>query len=679
MESREIHGGNVMRINNNIAALNTYRQLTSNTDNTSKSLEKLSSGLRINKAGDDAAGLAISEKMRAQITGLDQASRNAQDGISLIQTAEGSLGETQNILKRMRQLALQSSTDTNASLDRTALQKELNQLTTEINRIGNTTEFNTKKLLNGGGITSDLKISQSVQGAGKAYVDGAVLTTTPAAFTKTGVNIKGVAADWSIDLTGSGITGGSSAEADLKSYGTFTFGDVTVTLVNKNLENTANSGGTSAVAAGATKNSVTVYIDNTSNSTADVANITSGQIADAIVKGLNASFLAEGSKYSGFKAAVSGGNTGIVNIKADGPAGTDPINTGSQFNDTKASSTMTGITTLSTQTILNNKGIDAVRGQQVITFDKAIEIKDLSIDFKVTSSAGSALGSAITLKSGKDFDVTSNVTEQLQQIAKALNGDDTFTQNYIASVDGNKLSFSLKADSILDETKLLAATVESKTAQTAVKGESSISIDKVMDVGGRYILDGQSIEVVSDANDTRISAGKAILYADSKEAVADRLETAIKVNDALSVKYTAQKVGDTVRLTQNTDYEGMTLPTATTNTNKDDSFMANLQIGANYNQSMTVKLDDMRSAALGIVGNKASGTTVASDGAKASFTMTKVVTDGTSNTATEYALDISDFSKASAAVSVLDDALAKVSDQRSQLGAFQKRLKHKVT
>ncbi len=138
-----------MIINHNIAALNTYNRLSANNNQTSKSLEKLSSGLRINRAGDDAAGLAISEKMRGQIRGLDQASRNAQDAISLINTAEGSLSETHSILQRMRELSVQASNDTNTTTDRNEIQKEINQLTSEINRIGNTTEFNTQKLLNG--------------------------------------------------------------------------------------------------------------------------------------------------------------------------------------------------------------------------------------------------------------------------------------------------------------------------------------------------------------------------------------------------------------------------------------------------------------------------------------------------------------------------------------------------
>jgi flagellin len=138
-----------MRINHNIAALNTHRQLANNTVGASKSLEKLSSGFRINRAGDDAAGLAISEKMRSQIRGLDMAVKNSQDSISLIQTAEGAMNEVHSILQRMRELSVQAVNDTNTESDRQELQKEINQLTSEINRVGNTTEFNEKKLLNG--------------------------------------------------------------------------------------------------------------------------------------------------------------------------------------------------------------------------------------------------------------------------------------------------------------------------------------------------------------------------------------------------------------------------------------------------------------------------------------------------------------------------------------------------
>lgn len=140
-----------MRINTNVSALNTYSRLTAANTSKSNSLSKLSSGLRINKAGDDAAGLAISEKMKGQIGGLSQAKSNAQDGISLIQTAEGALNETHSILGRMRDLAVQSSNGTLSDDDRSAINKEYTALSDEIDRIRDTTEFNTKSLLTGEG------------------------------------------------------------------------------------------------------------------------------------------------------------------------------------------------------------------------------------------------------------------------------------------------------------------------------------------------------------------------------------------------------------------------------------------------------------------------------------------------------------------------------------------------
>jgi flagellin len=138
-----------MIIQHNMAAANTNRQLGITTGNIAKSTEKLSSGFKINRAGDNAAGLTISEKMRAQIRGLEQASANAQDGISLIQTAEGALNETQSILQRMRELAVQASNDTNVSVDREAIQKELTALTAEVDRIAESTQFNKMNLLDG--------------------------------------------------------------------------------------------------------------------------------------------------------------------------------------------------------------------------------------------------------------------------------------------------------------------------------------------------------------------------------------------------------------------------------------------------------------------------------------------------------------------------------------------------
>ncbi|ALV22053.1 flagellin N-terminal helical domain-containing protein [Carnobacterium antarcticum] len=154
-----------MRINTNTAAANTYSRLNSANASKANSLAKLSSGLRINKAGDDAAGLSISEKMKNQISGLTQATRNAQDGISLIQTAEGALNETHSILNRMRDLSVQASNDTNSVDDRSAIDAEMEQLSTEIDRISSDTKFNGISLLSG---KRDLNIQIGANSSDKA-------------------------------------------------------------------------------------------------------------------------------------------------------------------------------------------------------------------------------------------------------------------------------------------------------------------------------------------------------------------------------------------------------------------------------------------------------------------------------------------------------------------------------
>ena len=223
-----------MRIQHNIAALNTHRNLTANQSQSSKNIEKLSSGFKINRAGDDAAGLAISEKMRGQIRGLDMASKNAQDGISLIQTAEGALNETHSILQRMRELAVQSSNDTNTTGDRAEIQKEVTQLISEIDRIAGNTEFNTKSLLDG-----------SLSATGLTFHIGAnsgqnmTLTIAKMDSTATGLNVS------SVDL--STQTGADDAITSIQSAIDTVSAERSKLGANQNrLEHTINNLGTSS-------------------------------------------------------------------------------------------------------------------------------------------------------------------------------------------------------------------------------------------------------------------------------------------------------------------------------------------------------------------------------------------------------------------------------------------------
>lgn len=232
-----------MRINNNIMALNTHRQLGINNTNTQKSLEKLSSGYRINRAGDDAAGLAISEKMRGQIRGLTMASKNAQDGISFIQAAEGALTETHAILQRMRELATQSANDTNVKIDRSEIQKEVDQLSSEITRISNNTEFNTQKLLNGGikntkfhiGANKGQNIDLSIN-AMDAYSLGIARDGIEASIADGATSISDVKLG---DPVGAGVVGGANIAVSATTVaavdpakGTVTLKGVTVTTEN---------------------------------------------------------------------------------------------------------------------------------------------------------------------------------------------------------------------------------------------------------------------------------------------------------------------------------------------------------------------------------------------------------------------------------------------------------------
>jgi flagellin len=238
-----------LRINQNITALNAHRNLVATDSALSKSLERLSSGLRINRAADDAAGLAISEKMRGQIKGLAQAIRNAQDAISLIQTAEGALNETHSILQRMRQLAVQAANDTLTPDDREQIQKEINQLIEELDRIGNTTEFNTKKLLNGQAgyaVTAQNGVAsgEAVTVNGVAYnadstiatedLDALVTRMTPGTNTKAGVYTVVITQN----ATKAQIGGVAATDATVDSGGTIVLNGVAINVVSgENLDN----------------------------------------------------------------------------------------------------------------------------------------------------------------------------------------------------------------------------------------------------------------------------------------------------------------------------------------------------------------------------------------------------------------------------------------------------------
>lgn len=197
----KVQGGTTMVVRNNIQAMNANRMLNITTQAQSKSSEKLSSGYRINRAADDAAGLAISEKMRRQIKGLTQASRNAQDGISCVQTAEGALSEVHDMLQRMNTLAVQASNDTMTSTDRGYLDQEVQSLISEINRIASTTTFNEQNLLSGNFTGKNLQVGAE---------QGQVIGISIAAMNASSIGISGVS------ISGSSSANAQSAIASIK-------------------------------------------------------------------------------------------------------------------------------------------------------------------------------------------------------------------------------------------------------------------------------------------------------------------------------------------------------------------------------------------------------------------------------------------------------------------------------
>jgi flagellin len=333
-----------MIINHNLGAANALRNMSINSNSASKSMQKLSSGLRINTAGDDAAGLAISEKMRGQIRGLDQASSNAQDGISLMQTAEGALSETTSILQRMRELAVQGSNDTLNTNDRGQIQKEMDQLTSEIDRIGNTTEFNTKKLLNGGA-----NVSGTVTGANKAsvaIVGGTGDTTVGTTVKFTGATLATAAALSTSSRTGTTLGAASTVTINGTSF-SFAAGET-----NQNVLDTINKAGI-GVTASLTGTDFTFTADSVGSAskiefagaTGDFASLVTSPATTATSNGTDATitFAATGAGATQYSA---NGNT--ITIE-DGAAKGLELNVASTFTGGVADATVDTNGTLSLQ------------------------------------------------------------------------------------------------------------------------------------------------------------------------------------------------------------------------------------------------------------------------------------------------------------------------------------------
>lgn len=391
-----------MRINNNIMAMNTYRQLGIGNSSAAKSMEKLSSGYRINRAGDDAAGLSISEKMRGQIRGLKMASKNAQDGISLIQTAEGALNETHAILQRMRELAVQSANDTNVDIDRDAIQGEIDQLAAEITRIAQNTNFNEQNLLDGTfvdkifhiGANADQSLAISIGNMDAATLQ--VLNTT---------NFTGTAAAAETDPNNLAESVDASAYVGPNGTVTFTLGDDFAVSTNDVTTYELSAAGITDVDAVPDNNGATPTISNANFVAADT--ITVEYAHDGTDESLTVTGTA-GVTYT----AVAGGSAGVFDVTGDDGSSftitlaSDAGNDGDDWTFTVEEVVTPGVTTYSgsVEVVNANGSIETLTlnnfdpTSAVLTTASGLEV-DLA-DALTTAAAGQSFSVDITGMTG---------------------------------------------------------------------------------------------------------------------------------------------------------------------------------------------------------------------------------------------------------------------------------------
>ncbi|MGF7184418.1 flagellin [Desulfitispora alkaliphila] len=765
-------------------------------------MEKLSSGFRINRAGDDAAGLSISEKMRGQIRGLNQASRNAQDGISLIQTAEGALSETHSILQRMRELAVQSANDTNVDVDREEIQKEMNQLSSEINRIGNTTEFNTQKLLTGDiAITGDGRVVAS----GASYDTGLSGLEVEANSTlKTG--------NYEVDITSSSVNQVASGQSNTlpPSANTDVIGaDVQLSEGSYQVEITNNTA---------------KALDGAATGDTNLLNSTGGNEAISIQSN---SGLANGAHSIEIEKATSKSHTpvsadGISNIdSSSAEAGAFVIETATVFDASKltgATSTdaimESGSEALSNFNIaadstmkdgagawtINIVGDNQTTADEVeLTFElqldgvaqetvtatftntsgaRTIQLGDISFDVDQQAVYGSATdptasdtdanssfhGDAITFGDNTIQDQISVTYEgdtantQTDTINQGDDGTKTFT---FGAGDGGTLELDYTGANFVGDRAHTTFVQEETTYSIQLKEGSTEVGDAVIlsaadiadsanvtnialgDAGSGLFVDLNSSELATmsvgtdtinftveeatrniaqlknaDGTDLATPAGMFTLTNDSGTTVVDlgegvsfsyegdnlgtdggshffSVKGGVEIFEATLTQVGEGQIGSAEQFDKGDTITfgttGLSIETDNSVTNGAqasleiiDSTVDNslsMQVGANQGQSFGVDISDMRAAALGISGTTAEAVAdgIGEKAAGAQFVSTKNVTDGTDSTQAEYALDVSSHENASAAVEVINQAIEKVSAERSKLGAFQNRLEHTIS
>ena len=575
-----------MVVQHNMQAANANRMLNVTTGQQAKSTEKLSSGYRINRAADDAAGLTISEKMRKQIRGLDRASTNAEDGVSAVQTAEGALTEVHSMLQRMNELATQSANGTNSTTDRQAIQDEIDQLTTEIDRVSETTKFNETYLLKGDtdGATSAKNVNAHDAGlAGKLVANGDGTSTFKLD--------KALADGDNVTIAGKKYTiGSTTASTDgfekLDTLGAkkVSVGD-SVTDANGNKKTLVDKFSNTGTAANIYEDGDRIKIDGkeyTIATTTDLSKTTGAELSSADAQQMVSEALANGKEASFTSKATA-------------------------------------------------KGIYAANATMDVKIVSALDTNEVSslgiaTTAKVSDLKGTALaaGDVVSL-SGKAITATAEAPANMstvKDIVKSLQKNDAI------QIGGKTITIS-------DKTSLADDKYTVNDALSLLNDKDTVNFDNVTSAEGKAALTVSGLKASTDytAVDTKVAAsGDNVISAkDAYSMMAEELQKASSIGADVAAEVKSDNSGN------------FTIKQGTVDVKEALSF--NLHVGADADSTnkITVDIDSMSSAGLGIKGIKAD----------------------TEQDAT-YAID------------AIADAISQVSSQRSALGAIQNRLEHTI-
>ena len=641
-----------MIIQHNMQAMNANRMLGNVVTSQSKSTEKLSSGYRINRAGDDAAGLAISEKMRGQIRGLSQASTNAQDGISLIQTAEGALTETHSILQRMRELAVQAASDTNTDDDRTQIQNEIDQLTQEVDRIANTTEFNTKKLLDGSRVGS---ISEK---AGSINVDSTFANSNVSATVTADGSEKAAFTDViRIEIT-EDFKEGQNTKATTK-------------LTDKEIENINKW-----VTSDEEVTLDTVLQDNTATKLKNDAYNENTSVEENIKSALSAAKTSLGTLEA---AAATSGVAVDENIEAVNKMVDNIIKFAENAED-EDGKTILGDTTREELTeavntyiaALVKDGAAAGGGVSNEVTDALKDLKELfndSADLKVDADASAAGltpaykkadGTTQAAANGTDAaadatfaTVSGNVITSLNNFAKAIAGVQITDEINKAKVD--------QMQGIVDDlsnTELVTAVVEYKKA-VADKAKIDAAADDDKKAEYQAKIDAAKAKLDNLNKDKEVMK-VTDLFGNGEAGVQFVIDSKVADNGDLKITLKNKSDMDTVITLSNADQlKAGDVLTITTGAMVESKAAAvgeealRLQAGANAGQEISLGINSMKAVDLNIV-------------------QTKEGVEG-------EALNVTSQATASLAIKAYDLAIQKVSTERAKMGATQNRLEHTIS